>query len=341
MAPRTFGGAASLLASALYWIWVIGHYFGWFGRELFKTAVFDGVLHMMAPIFGNDLTKVLIIFGPPIGLAWLGIKLLRRGGDRLPASGNRASGFSLTDFGSMLPRVEPWHLMVVGLAIVVAGMIWQQQRGLTPDQVKKITTPLETQLSDARQQITTLRAELARPVSGPSAISPTPIPRAVPDSLRGPYLLTLAHISGVLNKQVRPVFDEAARIAQAVGNPIAAPNYVEARDKLKGYYETLNGAYDDIYRHTIPEANELVADRLKYVVDFDVIERTPIYILSQKISTLNGGIYQMINLATKSEGKINELEIASLLRADAQNVLDTIEKTKRWVAQCNERIKQE
>jgi hypothetical protein len=263
-----------------------------------------------------------------------GLILIAIGAATILVSVPRWAYVNRTQIRARLTKMEQSHFLLVAL---VAGIV--------------MVAALGGAWWKSTQASLRIGSSVSNPPSSLAGPAPTSLPttsavkalRPIPDSLRDDYFKLLGHLSGILNKKVRPTYEDVALIANQASHPaIGLYNYPEARDKLQRAVSVLTDTYDDIYRHAIPEANELFAERLKYIMDVGATpDSSPIYVLSQKTSMFASHINQAMELAAKSGDKIKEHEFTGLFQAEGELLSSVVEKTKNWARQCNERIRQE
>ena len=134
------------------------------------------------------------------------------------------------------PRVDPWHVIVVGLVIAAVGVGWQIYRGPTLSQaeIDKITAPLQA-------QIASLKTQQAKPFWNPGNPAPVPpIPKRYTAYEKEQRLRAADEIYNVFTTELAPAYVEGRDLFNGLKNELVKG---DAAQKLRAHYDTVENAF--------------------------------------------------------------------------------------------------
>jgi type II secretory pathway pseudopilin PulG len=155
------------------------------------------------------------------------------GGDRFSATGIVGSGSP--PLRTWIQRVEPSHVIILGLAIAAIGAIWQMR------QAEPRSTALQSQLDAAQKQIDGLRQNQARPQSA-TAPAP-PVLKKYTAYEKEQRLRAVDELYGVIAAKLSPAYIEGRDLFNGLKNEIVSGF---ANAKLRSHYQTVESAFKDL-----------------------------------------------------------------------------------------------
>jgi len=142
---------------------------------------------------------------------------------------------------TLVKKLEPVHVIILGLAISVAGVVWSfyrsQPKKLSAEQVAAITAPLTAELNQLRTRI----AAAPQPVVKPAPAAPQP--KRYTAYEKEQRLRAIDEIFGVITSKLSPAFTEGQelfRLVQAGGADDTTPI------RLIDHANTVKIAFDDL-----------------------------------------------------------------------------------------------
>jgi hypothetical protein len=133
-------------------------------------------------------------------------------------------------------RVDPWHVIVIGLVIAAVGVGWQIYRGpiLSQAEIDKITAPLQA-------QIASLKAQQDKPFWNPgNPAPPPPLPKRYTAYEKEQRLRAVDEIYNVFATELAPAYVEGRDLFNGLKNELVKG---DAAQKLRAHYDTVENAF--------------------------------------------------------------------------------------------------
>jgi hypothetical protein len=156
----------------------------------------------------------------------------------------------------VIGKVEPSHILILGLAIAAVGLGWQLYRGKqsaapSQEEISKLNAPLQNQIDSLKAQLAerskTTIANIPSAISNVAPLAPT-LPKVVYTPTQVVQLIdALQGAFNLMNNTVKPLYDEMHDYNFRFGAHLAsggprqmAENYVSLRVKIQAMWGDVN-----------------------------------------------------------------------------------------------------
>jgi hypothetical protein len=244
-----------------------------------------------------------------------------------------------------LRKVEPSHIIILGLFIAACGVVWQMRRSSPDPQIAALqsrTVTAESERDAARAERDAIRQQAASRRDQLDTVQSKPTASYSPEE-KDAFRKILLTLSGIINGKGRSISRLADKLLSEIDPLTASSHYPPTpaflRDQANEIVDMLESMNTEIYRELLP-ANTYYSTELVAVLGSKTANITdgPPYLLSQKslayIGSLNTAI--LIDETAKNDG------VSRLTLGTTKYTHDEFEMAvtgfKKWISECNSRI---
>jgi hypothetical protein len=215
-----------------------------------------------------------------------------------------------------IQRVEPSHIIILGLVIAGVGVAWQTYRG---------PTLLSTRVPGTTTQ----------PVE--QTVSPTPVLPKYDPAKKAELDGLMLTISRLLNKEGLEILQsqQSFFLADEVGTKDLKAHLEFITDMQK----KVDSLYQQIFNKLLPE-NRFFERDLKFVLGTDTVDTNPVYQLQQRLGSYHSQIHMVLTIRKKisEDDPSADNQLFNMARGDLRTLRGALKHFGEWIASCNARI---
>ena len=247
-------------------------------------------------------------------------------------------------------RVEPYHIIILGLAIALGGVVWQWRRAATPDpriaqleaQVESLTKPSPTAVIPNKIAALPQSNSNAPPAvsSTSQTISSEPYYSSGDKERISEALYKLQEI---LNKKITQVTVQSDQVLSwweqnKQNRADQRPDIDEWLKRLDAARTLSTEAYRNIFYQGVIEDYQAYADLLRDVLKTTVVEQErPIVAWGMSANNFYNAITTFRSAFVNSDARTRE-GLGLLINPTQDAFRDATAKLRMWAQECNERI---